>query len=68
VHPTFPDGGTLKKIVQRPMLGTVSLIRSPEVLSRGRRRALLFAGGVGGLAAAYGAILLAVFFRPLLPF
>ena len=68
VHPTFPDGRTLKKVVQRPMLGTVSLIRSPEVLARARRRTLLFAGGVGGLAAAYGAILVAVFFRPLLPF
>ena len=68
VHPTFHDARALKKIGQRPMLGTVSLIRSPEVLSRGRRRTLLFAGGVGGLAAAYGAILVAVFFRPLLPF
>ena len=68
VHPTFPDGRTLKKVVQRPMLGTVSLIRSPEALARGRRRTLLFAGGVGGLAAAYGAILVGVFFRPLLPF
>ena len=68
VHPTFHDARTLKRLVQRPILGTVSLIRSPEVLSRARRRTLLFAGGVGGLAAAYGAILVVVFLRPLLPF
>jgi len=68
VHPTFHDARTLKRIVQRPMLGTVSLVRSPEVLVRCRRRALLFAGGLGGLAATYGAVLMVIFFRPLLPF
>jgi len=35
---------------------------------RCRRRALLFAGGLGGLAATYGAVLMVIFFRPLLPF
>ena len=68
VHPTFHDGRTLKRVVQRPMLGAVSLVRTPEVIQRARRRALLFAGGVGGLAAAYSAVLAVVFFRPLLPF
>src|SRR5688572_19654291 len=68
VHPTFHDGRTLKKTVQRPMLGTVSLIKTPEVLARGRRRTLLFAGGLGGLAAMYGTVLAVIFFRPLLPF
>ena len=67
VHPTFPDGRTLKRIAQRQMLGTVSLIRSREVLSRARRQALLFAGGLGGLAATYGAVLTVIFFRSLLP-
>ena len=68
VHPTFHDGGGLKRVTQRPMLGTVSLIRTAEVLGRARRHALAFFSGIGALAAAYGAVLAAVFFRPMLPF
>ena len=68
VHPTFQDARALRTIAQRPMLGTVSLVRSPEVLLHTRRRTLLFAGGVGGLAATYAAVLTVIFVRPLLPF
>jgi polysaccharide chain length determinant protein (PEP-CTERM system associated) len=68
VHPTFHDARTLNRITQRPVLGAVSLIRSPQVLSRARRRALAFFGGIGALAATYAGVLALVFFRTLLPF
>lgn len=68
VHPTFHDGHSLKKFAQRPALGTVSMIRSPAVLALARRRALLFFGGIGGLAATYTGVLTLAFFRSLLPF
>ena len=68
VHPTFHDARTLNRIAQRPVLGGVSLIRSPQVLSRARRRALAFFGGIGALAATYAGVLALVFFRTLLPF
>jgi protein tyrosine kinase modulator len=68
VQPTFHDGRGLKKFAPRPMLGTVSLIRTPEVLSRRRRSALAFLGGLGSLGAAYVGVLTLVFFRALLPF
>jgi hypothetical protein len=38
------------------------------VLARQRVKSLLFASGVGGLAATYGAVLTVVFFRAFLPF
>jgi polysaccharide chain length determinant protein (PEP-CTERM system associated) len=68
LHPTFHDAHSLKRIAKRPVLGAVTLIRSPELLLRGRRRALAFFGGIGGLAATYAAALTFVFFRSLLPF
>jgi polysaccharide chain length determinant protein (PEP-CTERM system associated) len=68
LHPTFHDSHSLKRIAKRPILGAVTLIRSREVLLRGRRRALAFFGGIGALAATYAAALTFVFFRGLLPF
>jgi polysaccharide chain length determinant protein (PEP-CTERM system associated) len=68
LQPTFHDRNDLKHFTQRPVLGSVSLIRSPAVLARRRVKGLLFAGGVGGLAATYGAVLTVVFFRSFLPF
>ena len=66
-RPTFHDRQGLKRFTQRPVLGSVTLIRTPAMISRARRRSLFFAGGVGGLTATYGAVLIAVFFRNLLP-
>jgi hypothetical protein len=66
VQPKFHDAHGLKNAVARPVLGTVSLIRSPEVMQRRRFHALAFFGGVGGLATAYGGILAFVFLRSLL--
>jgi polysaccharide chain length determinant protein (PEP-CTERM system associated) len=68
LHPTFHDGRGLKKFTHRPVLGTVSLVPTPETLWRRRRGTLAFLGGVGGLGAAYAGVLTAVFFRALLPF
>jgi polysaccharide chain length determinant protein (PEP-CTERM system associated) len=68
VHPTFHDGRGLKKFAQRPMLGSVSLTRTPEAISRRRRLTLAFIGGVGGLGATYASVLTLAFFRALLPF
>ena len=68
LHPTFYDARGLKKFAQRPMLGTVSLVTTPEVVSRRRRSTLAFLGGVGALGAAYAGVLTLVFFRTLVPF
>jgi polysaccharide chain length determinant protein (PEP-CTERM system associated) len=68
VHPTFHDARGLKKFTHRPVLGTVSLISTPEVIWRHRRGALAFLSGLGGLGAAYAGLLALVFFRGLLPF
>ena len=68
VYPTFQDIRGLRRATQRPILGTVSLIRTTAVLARARRHALAFAGGIAALATTYGAALAAVFLRPLLPF
>ena len=68
LHPTFYDGRGLKKFAQRPVLGSVSLVTTPEVLSRRRRSTFAFFGGVGALAAAHAGVLSFVFWRALLPF
>jgi polysaccharide chain length determinant protein (PEP-CTERM system associated) len=68
LHPTFHDGRGLKRFAQRPVLGTVSLVSTPEVLWRRRSGSLAFLGGVGGLGATYAVVLAVVFFRTLLPF
>ena len=53
VRPTFHDGRVLREVAGRPLLGLVSMIAGPELRMKRRRSALLFAGGVGGLAASY---------------
>jgi polysaccharide chain length determinant protein (PEP-CTERM system associated) len=68
LHPTFYDGRGLKTFAQRPVLGTVSLVTTPEVLSRRRRITFAFLGGVGALGATYASALTLVFFRTLVPF
>jgi len=68
LHPTFHDNRSLKRIGQRPVLGAVSLIRSPAVVRRRRRSTLLFLGGLGGFAASYGAAIAVVFIGGRLPY
>jgi polysaccharide chain length determinant protein (PEP-CTERM system associated) len=68
MHPTVHDNRGLLRVGARPVLGAVSLVLNPKVLARRRRTALLFLGGVGGLAATYSAAIAAVFLRGMLPF
>ena len=68
LHPTVHDNRALRRVGNRPVLGGVSLVLSPQVLTRRRRSALLFLGGVGGVAATYSAAIAAVFLRGMLPF
>jgi polysaccharide chain length determinant protein (PEP-CTERM system associated) len=62
ILPTFPDARALREMTQRPVLGTVSLLRSAAVVSKRRRGAFMFAGGVAALVGMFatGMILLAV--------
>lgn len=66
LQPKFHDARSLKGFAERPVLGIVTLIRSPDVLRRGRLRALAFMGGIGGLAALYVGVLGFVFFGSML--
>jgi len=68
LHPTIHDGRTLKRVGGRPVLGAVSLMPNGTVRLQQRRRRLWFFGGLGGLAATYSAVIVAVFARALLPF
>jgi polysaccharide chain length determinant protein (PEP-CTERM system associated) len=53
IRPTFHNGRVLREVTGRPLLGMVSVIVGPALLSRRRRSALLFAGGMGGLVTSY---------------
>src|SRR6266545_3644982 len=55
IRPTFHDGRTLREVAQRPLLGMISMLPTHSLHVVRRRAALLFAGGVSGLVASYGA-------------
>jgi len=56
IAPIFHEARTLRDVSKRPILGMVSMLPS-ETLHRARRRkSWLFAGGLGGLLAAFGAV------------
>ena len=57
VMPTFHNARALREAAERPILGTVSFLPSEPSKRRARRRAFLFAGGLGGLLASFGAVL-----------
>jgi hypothetical protein len=57
VMPTFPNARALREAAERPILGTVSFLPSESSKRRARRRAFLFAGGLGSLLASFGAVL-----------
>jgi len=57
VMPTFRSARALRDAAQRPILGTVTFLPTETSKRRVRRRAYLFAGGLGGLLAAFGAVL-----------
>jgi hypothetical protein len=55
--PTFHDSRVLREVTRRPILGMVSMLPSLALQRMRRRRAYLFAGGVGGLVASFSAVL-----------
>jgi len=54
--PTFHDARTMRDITRRPILGMVSMLPSDALQRVRRRRAWLFAGGLGGLFATFSAV------------
>lgn len=68
LYPRVHDKRTLNRVGGRPVLGAVSLIINDAVLVRRRRARMVFLGGLGGLAATYASIALAVFLQDGLPF
>jgi polysaccharide chain length determinant protein (PEP-CTERM system associated) len=57
LFPVFFDIRSLRTALDRPVLGSVSMLAT-DALRRARRRGhMLFAGGVGGLVAAYGGVI-----------
>ncbi|HLU76547.1 MAG TPA: XrtA system polysaccharide chain length determinant [Burkholderiales bacterium] len=56
--PTFHDARGLREVSGRPVLGTVSLLTNAAMNRQRRRNIALFAGGLAGLFAVYGAALM----------
>jgi polysaccharide chain length determinant protein (PEP-CTERM system associated) len=54
--PTFHDARTVREVTKRPILGMVSMLPSKALQRRRRRKAWLFAGGLGGLFATFTAV------------
>jgi polysaccharide chain length determinant protein (PEP-CTERM system associated) len=63
VLPTFPDARSLRELTQRPVLGTVSLLQSPTVISRRRRGLVIFAGGVAALVGMFATAMVVLSIR-----
>lgn len=61
IYPTFHESRTLRKIANRPVLGSVSLLPTEAEVQHRRRGAALFASAVGALIALYGAAILFLF-------
>ena len=57
IMPTFHDASSLREAIDRPLLGTLSMLASEPVKRERRRRIVLFFSGVGGLIASFIAIL-----------
>jgi polysaccharide chain length determinant protein (PEP-CTERM system associated) len=57
IVPTFDSAAALRKMTQRPVLGTISMLLTPEALTRARQRSMAFAGSVGGLFLLFGGLI-----------
>jgi polysaccharide chain length determinant protein (PEP-CTERM system associated) len=55
--PTYHDARTLREATRRPILGMVSMLPNEALMRLRRRKRWLFAGGLGGLFASFGAVL-----------
>jgi polysaccharide chain length determinant protein (PEP-CTERM system associated) len=53
--PTFGSAASLRNITQRPVLGSVSMLVSDELVRRGRQQAFAFGFAALGLVMVYGA-------------
>ena len=54
--PIFHDARSLREVSKRPIIGMVSLLPSERGMRARRRKAYLFAGGLGGLLASFAAV------------
>lgn len=57
LRPVFHDGRMLAEVAGAPVLGSVSMLLANERKRYERRRSVVFFGGIGGLVAAYVAML-----------
>jgi polysaccharide chain length determinant protein (PEP-CTERM system associated) len=57
IVPTFDSAAALRRMTQRPVLGTISMLLTPEAIARARQRSLAFAGSVGGLFMLFGGLI-----------
>ena len=60
IVPTFHDARMLRELTQLPVLGTVGLLPSPQVIEKRRVGGLLFASSVAGLVLLIGAAMILV--------
>ena len=56
IAPIFHEARTLRDVSKRPILGMVSMLPSDALQRARRRKSWLFAGGLGGLLAAFSAV------------
>jgi G-rich domain on putative tyrosine kinase len=60
ISPTFHDARTLRELTHRPVLGSVELHPSPELLARRRAGHFMFAGSIAGLFVLLGGAMVLV--------
>ncbi|MGC3961857.1 MAG: GNVR domain-containing protein [Rhodocyclaceae bacterium] len=60
LRPTFFDTRALREFTGLPILGSVSLTPNPERISRERKSHFAFAGALGSLVAAFGALTIVI--------
>jgi polysaccharide chain length determinant protein (PEP-CTERM system associated) len=54
-RPTFQDSRGLREIAGRPVLGSITMLPSPQLIARSRRSAIAFGSGLAALILLYGA-------------
>jgi len=55
LRPTFHDSRGLRELAGRPVLGSITLLPSPQVIAQARRNAIAFGAGLLSLIIVYGA-------------
>jgi polysaccharide chain length determinant protein (PEP-CTERM system associated) len=55
--PTLDSAAVLRRVTQRPVLGSVSRLIDAASIAQARRRTMAFAGALGSLVVVYGALL-----------